>query len=64
MASGKKRQKAAHQARKQQPAAGPFRHRDGDRRRRGGMTYEQGAAQKRSMQEFGAHPSDAVDEEE
>jgi hypothetical protein len=64
VASSKKRRKGARQARKAPPAAGPFRPRDGDRRRRGGPTYEQGAAQKRAMQEFGAHPSDAFAEEE
>jgi hypothetical protein len=52
MASGKKRRKAANQTRKakRSPAA-PFRHPDGDRRRRGGMTYEQGMAQKRLLQQ-------------
>jgi hypothetical protein len=55
MASGKKRRKAGRQARKQQlPRTGPFRHPDGDRRHRGGMTYEEGLAIKRKLQQAGA----------
>lgn len=55
MASGKKRRKSSRQARKQQiPRTGPFRHPDGDRRHRGGMTYEQGLAIKQKMQQSGA----------
>ena len=55
MASGKTRRKAARQARKQrQVRTGPFRHPDGDRRRRGGQRVEDALAQKRAMQQFGA----------
>jgi hypothetical protein len=55
MASGKKRRKAARQARKQQQVrTGPFRHPDGDRRRRGARRVEEAIAQKRAMQQLGA----------
>ena len=56
MASGKKRRKSAKvtKAQQQQPRTGPFRHKDGDRRRRGGTTYEVGLANKRAMQQLGA----------
>jgi hypothetical protein len=65
MASPKKRRKAAKITRKQQqPRTGVFRHADGDRRRRGGQAYEQVAAEKRAMQQFGATPPVADGEEE
>jgi hypothetical protein len=65
MASRKKQRKAAHLSRKErQIQAGPFRHRDGDRRHRGQMTYEEGLAQKQAMQQLGADRSDASEEEE
>jgi hypothetical protein len=52
MASGKHKRKASRQARKQKsPLSGPFRHADGDRRRRGGMTYEQVMAIKKKLHE-------------
>ena len=52
MASGKRKHKAERQARKQRfPRTGPFRHPDGDRRRRGGMTYEQVLEIKRKLHE-------------
>lgn len=54
MASGKKRRKAARQARKQQfPRTGQFRHPDGDRRHRGGMTAKEALANKKTMQQGG-----------
>lgn len=33
---------------------GPFRHKDGDRRRRGGPSADEATARKRAMQQFGA----------
>jgi hypothetical protein len=55
MASGKKRRKAAKLTKAQQhPRTGPFRHKDGDRRRRGGLTADQAIADKRLMQQLGA----------
>jgi hypothetical protein len=65
VASPKKRRKAnklTHQ--KRHPRTGPFRHADGDRRRRGGMTADEGLANKRAMQQFGAIPPSMRDEEE
>jgi hypothetical protein len=50
MASAKKRRKEnkiAQQAKR--PHQGHHRHADGDRRRRGGPTYEQGLAQKHAL---------------
>ena len=59
MASGKKRRKTARQARKlNHPQTGPFRHPDGDRRHRGGMTYEEGLAIKKMLQQAGAKKHD------
>jgi hypothetical protein len=51
MASGKKKRKAARQARKlKNPQTGPFPHPDGDRRHRGKyMTYEQVMAIKKML---------------
>jgi hypothetical protein len=65
MASQKKRRKAVRLTREQQkPRTGPLRHKDGDRRRRGGMTYGEGLANKRAMQQLGAPaPHDAAEEE-
>ena len=65
MASGKKRRKAAKLSKaQQQPHTGPFRHKDGDRRYRGGPTYREVMAQKRLMQQLGAPvPHDAEEEE-
>jgi hypothetical protein len=51
MASTKKRRKAAKLGRER---TRPVRQKDGDRRRRGGPTYEQGLADKQAMQQFGA----------
>jgi hypothetical protein len=64
MASGKKRRKAAKLTKaRQQPRTGPFRHKDGDRRRRGGLTADQATANKRLMQQLGAPvPSDPEEE--
>ena len=65
MASQKKRRKAAKVTKAQQHlAAGPFRHKDGDRRRRGGITADQAVANKRLMQQLGAPiPPDPQEEE-
>jgi hypothetical protein len=53
MASLKKRRKQINLARRrQQVATGPLPHPDGDRRRRGSLTYEEGLAQKWAMQHF------------
>ena len=50
MASRKRKRKAERQTLKQRyPKTGPFRHPDGDRRRRGGMTYEQVMEIKRKL---------------
>jgi hypothetical protein len=52
MASGKKRRKVAKLDRlARQPPTGTFRHRDGDRRRRGGVTADEGLAAKKAMQQ-------------
>jgi hypothetical protein len=57
MASDKKRRKAAKQVRDQQrPAAGPFRHPDGDRRRRGGSDVKQAYKNKELLQMIGLPP--------
>jgi hypothetical protein len=65
MSSQKKRRKAVKLTREQQkPRTGPFRHKDGDRRRRGGMTFEEGLANKRAMQQLGAPLPRDPDEEE
>jgi hypothetical protein len=65
MASGKKQRRARKLARKeQQPQTGPFRHKDGDRRRRGGTTYEEGLAAKRLMQQLGGPPTPGPQEGE
>lgn len=57
MASDKKRNKQAKAAKKAtRPAGKPFRHPDGDRRRRGGMTADQGTANKKLMQQFEVAP--------
>ncbi len=57
MESGKKRKKAAkldHLAR--QPPTGTFRLRDGDRRRRGGITVDQALAEKQARREGSLPP--------
>jgi hypothetical protein len=65
VASPKKRRKANKLTRQQMhPRTGPFRHADGDRRRRGGQTADQAIAEKRAMQQFGAIPPSMRDEEE
>jgi hypothetical protein len=52
MASRKRKRKAERQTLKlRYPKAAPFRHPDGDRRRRGGMTYEQVMEIKKKLQE-------------
>jgi hypothetical protein len=60
MASDKKKRKATRQVRKQQlPPTGTFRHPDGDRRHRGGMTAREALAIKRKLQQADAiTPSD------
>ncbi len=64
MASPKKRRKEIKITRKQrQPRGGAFRHPDGDRRRRGGTTYEQGLADKRALRQMGATPPVPEEEE-
>lgn len=65
MASEKKRRKTVKLTREQpQARTGPFRHKDGDRRRRGGMTADQAIANKRAMQQMGTPiPSDSDEEE-
>jgi hypothetical protein len=65
MASPKKRRKAVKLNREeQQPRTGPFRHKDGDRRRRGGLTANQAIADKRAMQQLGAPAPHDGDEQE
>jgi hypothetical protein len=65
VASQKKRCKATKLSRQQQQApSGPFRHKDGDRRRRGGRTADQAMANKRLMQQLGAPAAPDPDEEE
>lgn len=65
MASGKKKRKAARATDKaQQAPAGPFRHPDGDRRRRGGVRVEDAIAQKRMMQELYGAPEPPGDDRE
>jgi hypothetical protein len=65
MASQKKRRKAVKLTREQkQPRTGPFRHKDGDRRRRSGLTADQAIANKRAMQQLGASVPHKADEEE
>ena len=52
MASSKRRRKDTRQIRKQQqPQGGVFRHRDGDRRRRGAIRVEDAIKAKRAMQQ-------------
>jgi hypothetical protein len=62
MASGKKRRKAARQARKGQARPGPFRHPDGDRRHRGASSAKEALARKQAMHQPPALP--ASEEEE
>jgi hypothetical protein len=65
MASGKKRRKNARQARKaRQTRVGPFRHPDGDRRRRGGLTADEALARKRALQQLGEVLPPTAQEEE
>ena len=59
MASTKKRRKEAKLARPQQPTAGEFRHRDGDRRHRGGPTADKAIADKRAINQLSPLLSDA-----
>lgn len=57
MASDKKRRKLTKEAKKaNQPAGKPFRHPDGDRRRRGGPTADEGVRNKQIMQQFEVAP--------
>ena len=67
MASGKKRRKAANQARKgRRPAGVPFRHSDGDRRRRDELTAVLKALKQRQafeQQLGGAVPPEPQEEE-
>jgi hypothetical protein len=62
MASKKQRRKSARRARSEAQPPVPTRHPDGDRRRRGGMTYEQGLALKRLLQQ--PLPKNPSEEEE
>jgi hypothetical protein len=55
MASDKKRRK---QAKYKSPRPKPAAHPDGDRRRRGGPTADQGLADKRARQTFWGIPED------
>jgi hypothetical protein len=65
MASQKKRRKAAKLTRAQRhPHTGPFRHKDGDRRRCGGATADQAIANKQMMQQLGAPILPDAEEEE
>lgn len=58
MASDKKRPKA-NKGKYANPKTGEFRHTDGDRRRRGGMTADQGIRDKKARQSFtGGTPVD------
>ena len=52
MASDKKRRKEVKAKQKATRPAKPFVHPDGDRRRRGGLTADQGIADKRARQTF------------
>lgn len=54
MASDKKKRKAGKKP--APPAAGPFRHPDGDRRRRGGPSAKEAVKFKRQMREVGMPP--------
>ena len=57
MASFKKKRKDSKNAPgrpAKPPAPGAFRHPDGDRRHRGGLTADQGVAEKQARQQFGA----------
>jgi hypothetical protein len=51
MASDKKRAKA-NKSKYTNPKTGEFRHTDGDRRRRGGMTADQAGRDKKARQGF------------
>jgi hypothetical protein len=59
VASKKQRRKAARRAKAEQRPTGTSRHPDGDRRRRGGTTYEQGLAIKRMLQQPAPEPPPA-----
>ena len=64
MASDKKKRKAARQGKKQSTAPGTFRHRDGDRRRRGlSIRVEDAIAAKRAMQSGALPPPPPPDAE-
>jgi hypothetical protein len=62
MASRKQHRKNSRLAKKERKPMVPGHHPDGDRRRRGGMTYEQGLAQKRMLQQ--PAPESSGEEEE
>jgi hypothetical protein len=64
MASDKQKRKAAKKAKPAAPQPGPFRHPDGDRRRRGGPAYRDGVAAKELLKKIGAVelPDDDGDE--
>jgi hypothetical protein len=68
MASDKKRRKASKQDRKQSapPPTGPFKHPDGDRRRRGlSVRVEDAIEHKRLMRQIGLPPDgDEHDDDE
>ncbi len=67
MASFKKKRKDARNRSVGPPKPvppGPFRHPDGDRRRRGGLTADQGIADKQAIQQFGALIPDDDDPDE
>lgn len=61
MASSKKRRKASKSARQTQPPTGAFRHRDGDRRRRGGPSADQAIKDKEARRQFGTPPLEEED---
>lgn len=65
MASDKKRRKEAKTAKKQAtPPTGPFRHADGDRRRRdSGTLYRDAMAQKEALRHIGAVQSPEDEED-
>jgi hypothetical protein len=65
VASDKQKRKSAKASKKPaSPAAGPFRHPDGDRRHRNGMLYSQGVKDKEMLRLIGAVELPPEEEEE
>jgi hypothetical protein len=62
MASKKQQRKSARRAKKGLRPPHPGGHPDGDRRRRGGETYEQGLARKRMLQRPATNAADQEEE--